>query len=86
MTTPPTSVPVVVLALLRELHWRRQRFDEIADDLPLIRRAGLAGETTGLWIALGVTLGHEAGPLIYPDAVDLYHRWVAAGMPDEVLP
>ncbi|MDX3672713.1 hypothetical protein [Streptomyces europaeiscabiei] len=89
MTTPPTSVSAVVLALLQEVHRRQQQYDEygqVTRDWSLIRRVRFDGESIGLWIALGVALGYTAGPVIFPDVVDFYRRWVASGMPDEVLP
>lgn len=87
MTPLPQSVPHVVLALVRELHRRQQRYD--SDETRMWTeptRTQVNGELIGLRVALGVALGYKAASgEVVPAARDYYRRWLEAGMPDEVL-
>jgi hypothetical protein len=78
-------VHAVVLALVRELHRRQRRHDQVASEWTRSQHAQLDGELIGLRVALGVALGYEAASGdVVPAAVDFYRAWVAARMPEEV--
>lgn len=84
---PEDGRDAVVLAMVRELHRRQQRYDSRPQHWTPLVRMQVQGELIGLRVGLGVALGHKAAsPYVVPAALDYYRRWTAAGMPQETPP